>query len=79
MTTPPVYEPYTATELGKDDEHHRDHDGEVLVESDDEDDEDDAGGEPGPDEPLRFRFSWRKLWRFAGPGWLMSLGVPRTS
>jgi len=65
--------PYTATELGKDDEHHRDHDGEVLVESDDEDDEDDAGGEPGPDEPLRFRFSWRKLWRFAGPGWLMSL------
>ena len=23
--------------------------------------------------PLHFRFSWRKLWRFAGPGWLMSL------
>ena len=23
--------------------------------------------------PLRFRFSWSKLWRYAGPGWLMSL------
>lgn len=23
--------------------------------------------------PLRFRFSWRKLWRYSGPGMLMSL------
>jgi hypothetical protein len=45
---------------------HRDHDGEVDVESDD-------GEEPPEDAPLRFKFSWRKLWRFAGPGWLMSL------
>ena len=51
---------------------HRDHDAEVDVESDD--------GEEGlPDTqqavemPLKFNFSWRKLWRFAGPGWLMSL------
>lgn len=28
---------------------------------------------PHESEPLKFRFSWRKLWRFAGPGWLMSL------
>ena len=27
---------------------------------------------PGPP-PLVFRFSWRQLWRFTGPGWLMSL------
>ena len=26
-----------------------------------------------PSAPLKFLFSWRKLWRFAGPGWLMSL------
>jgi hypothetical protein len=47
--------------------HHRDHDG--AVEVDDDDDEPD----PPPDAALRFRFSWKKLWRFAGPGWLMSL------
>ena len=29
--------------------------------------------EPDPTSPLKFKFSWRKLWRFAGPGWLMSL------
>ena len=29
--------------------------------------------EPAEGEPIPFRFSWRKLWRFAGPGWLMSL------
>lgn len=47
-------------------EHHRDHDGEVEVDSD--------GEEVGsPDAPIHFRFSLRKLWRFAGPGWLMSL------
>ena len=28
---------------------------------------------PHSSEPLKFYFSWRKLWRFAGPGWLMSL------
>jgi len=48
-------------------ETHRDHDAEVEVESDEEE------PELQPDEKLRFRFSWRKLWRFAGPGWLMSL------
>merc|ERR1712185_137133 len=44
---------------------HREYDATVDVgyESDD----------PDPSSPLRFRFSWRKLWRFAGPGWLMSL------
>ena len=46
---------------------HRDHDGEVDVESDDE------GPEPDPAAPLHFKLSWRKLWKFAGPGWLMSL------
>lgn len=48
-------------------EHHRDHDGEVEVDSDVED------GVEDPSAPLKFEFSWRKLWRFAGPGWLMSL------
>ena len=28
---------------------------------------------PDPSSPVKFNFSWRKLWRFAGPGWLMSL------
>jgi natural resistance-associated macrophage protein len=28
---------------------------------------------PDPDSEIKFQFSWRKLWRFAGPGWLMSL------
>lgn len=45
-------------------EHHRDHDAAVEVDND---------PDPPPDAPLRFVFSWRKLWRFAGPGWLMSL------
>ena len=44
---------------------HREHDEEVDVGDESDDEPDDA--------PLRFRFSWRKLWRFAGPGWLMSL------
>ena len=48
-------------------DHHRDHDGEVEVDSDDD------GGMEDPSAPLKFQFSWRKLWRFAGPGWLMSL------
>jgi NRAMP (natural resistance-associated macrophage protein)-like metal ion transporter len=47
---------------------HRMADGEVAIDDDSEDE-----AEPLPDERLRFRFSWRKLWRFAGPGWLMSL------
>lgn len=46
-------------------ETHRDNDGEVEVDFDD--------GVKDPTEPLRFRFSFRKLWRFMGPGWLMSL------
>ena len=29
--------------------------------------------EPAEGEKIPFKFSWRKLWRFAGPGWLMSL------
>mmetsp|Transcript_84262 Transcript_84262/g.252709 ORF Transcript_84262/g.252709 Transcript_84262/m.252709 type:complete len:589 (+) Transcript_84262:117-1883(+) len=49
---------------------HREHDAEVDVESDDEEQ---AERIMLPDEPLEFKFSWRKLWRFAGPGWLMSL------
>ena len=37
---------------------------------------DDASPEEGPEDPtapLRFSFSWRKLLKFMGPGWLMSL------
>ena len=26
--------------------------------------------------PLQFHFSWRKLWRFAGPGWLSTRPPP---
>lgn len=45
-------------------QHHRDDDAEVSV-----DDEDDVEAfASGDDAPLRFRFSWRKLWRFTGPG-----------
>ena len=51
-------------------EHHRDHDGEVEVDSDNDEG---APEDTSPDAPLKFNFSWRKLWRFAGPGWLMSL------
>ena len=48
---------------------HRDGDGDVEVDSDD-----DIGTPPeDPNGPIKFQFSWRKLWRFAGPGWLMSL------
>lgn len=47
--------------------HHREHDAEVDVDDSDDGDHGQVGG------ALRFRFSWRKLWRFAGPGWLMSL------
>ena len=47
------------------------------IEDDDDDDDDDESATQMPEtphgRPLRFRFSWRKLWRFAGPGWLMSL------
>ena len=45
-------------------EHHRDGDATIDVGAPEE--LDDSG-------PLRFRFSWRKLWMFTGPGWLMSL------
>jgi len=34
--------------------------------------EDDEAVEPD-DGQLKFKFSWRKLWAFTGPGWLMSL------
>ena len=57
------------TQQAKDtDTGHRDHDGEVDVFDDDEDNQPLA-----PGEVLTFKFSWRKLWKFAGPGWLMSL------
>ena len=45
-------------------EHHRD--GDATIDVGAPQDLDDSG-------PLRFRFSWRKLWMFTGPGWLMSL------
>ena len=45
---------------------HREYDATVSI--DDEDEE-----TPDPNSPIEFRFSWKKLWRFAGPGWLMSL------
>jgi natural resistance-associated macrophage protein len=47
--------------------HHREGDAEVEV-----CDEDD-GADESPDAQLKFTFSWKKLWRFMGPGWLMSL------
>lgn len=47
-------------------QHHRDNDGEVDVCDEEALDADSSG-------PLRFRFSWRRLWRFTGPAWLMSL------
>mmetsp|Transcript_11325 Transcript_11325/g.31554 ORF Transcript_11325/g.31554 Transcript_11325/m.31554 type:complete len:546 (-) Transcript_11325:263-1900(-) len=51
------------------DEHHRDNDCEVEVEVE-VFDEESNGICTGP---VRFHFSARKLWRFMGPGWLMSL------
>jgi NRAMP (natural resistance-associated macrophage protein)-like metal ion transporter len=53
--------------MASSDVNHRDNDGSVSV------DDEDEGPDPPPGEPLKFRFSWRKLWRFTGPGWLMSL------
>ena len=52
-------------------ETHRTHDAEVVV--DDDDDDDPSAGAAGPVSFWPHRFSWRKLWRFTGPGWLMSL------
>ncbi|CAE8643995.1 unnamed protein product, partial [Polarella glacialis] len=49
---------------------HREGDGEVDVDAGD--DCQDEGPED-PNAPLRFKFSFRKLLRFMGPGWLMSL------
>ena len=46
--------------------HHRDMDAEVEVD-DEEDEEFDRHYIEGVT-PLRFRFSWRKLWRFVRPG-----------
>jgi len=46
---------------------HREGDGEVEVDSDDGEAVED------PNAPLTFKFSFRKLLRFMGPGWLMSL------
>ena len=31
------------------------------------------GLEDGPAEEYPFKFSWRMLWMFTGPGWLMSI------
>lgn len=47
-------------------QHHREGDGEVLIDEGDDEPED-------PNGPLKFKFSWKKLWRYMGPGWLMSL------
>eukprot|EP00929_Paragymnodinium_shiwhaense_P111717 TRINITY_DN80006_c0_g1_i1.p1 TRINITY_DN80006_c0_g1~~TRINITY_DN80006_c0_g1_i1.p1 ORF type:complete len:575 (-),score=53.99 TRINITY_DN80006_c0_g1_i1:387-2051(-) len=57
---------------GKEDGHVHDRhgDGEVVV---DEDDDDDDNADYDPDAPVKFKFSMRKLLKFAGPGWLMSL------
>uniref|UniRef100_A0A8I6Y1C9 Metal transporter Nramp2 n=1 Tax=Hordeum vulgare subsp. vulgare TaxID=112509 RepID=A0A8I6Y1C9_HORVV len=41
--------------------------------SDSEPDDDDGGGGPGAAR-ARPAFSWRKLWRFTGPGFLMCIG-----
>jgi natural resistance-associated macrophage protein len=49
--------------------HHREGDGEVIV----DDDEDELEAPEDANAPLKFKFSWRKLWRYMGPGWLMSL------
>ena len=38
-----------------------------------DDDDDPAFERVRPDGTFRFRMSWRKLWAFCGPGWLMSL------
>ena len=32
-----------------------------------------AAPAPSSRRKINFKFSWRKLWRYAGPGWLMSL------
>ena len=37
------------------------------------DDWEERANAPKEDDALHFKFSWKKLWRFAGPGWLMSL------
>lgn len=49
--------------------HHRDGDGEVAV----DDDQEDGHEQEDPSAPLKFHFSWKKFWRYMGPGWLMSL------
>ncbi len=49
-------------------EAHRQGDGTVEV-----DDPDEVIVEPPANTLPRFRFSWRKLAKFMGPGWLMSL------
>lgn len=49
-------------------EAHREHDAEVEIEY--------SGTpevEPSDDEPIKFKFNFRRLWKFCGPGWLMSL------
>lgn len=70
--TPDTMTTYAADALAEqpayEEEIHRDHDAEVEVESDDEEET-----LENPNAPIKFNFSWRKLWRFAGPGWLMSL------
>jgi hypothetical protein len=49
---------------------HRVGDGEVKI---DDDDSTDLEEQEDPDAPLKFQFRFRKLLRFMGPGWLMSL------
>jgi len=49
---------------------HRDGDAEVNV---DDYDDDISELSEDPNIPLQFRFRWRTLWKYMGPGWLMSL------
>ena len=50
-----------------------DRQGDAEVEVDDEADGEEEQYEGQRWKGIPFTFSWRKLWRFAGPGWLMSL------
>jgi len=45
----------------------------AAVEVDDNSDLDESLEDGSGSGPVKFTFSWRKLWKFTGPGWLMSL------
>ena len=63
-------EPFLGSAAPEKATHHREMDEEVEVD-DAQDEAIDAAYVDG--QPLTFRFSWKKLWKFSGPGWLMSL------